>query len=138
MKKITKNSKGDLRGMHMLGRHLSKKTREKISKNNARHMLGKHHSKETKEKNRIAHLGKNIGELHWNWKGTDAKLISKHTWIAERYGSPKYCEHCKSIKKKKYEWANVDHEYSRKKEDYIRLCTSCHRKYDYKFNNYKQ
>ena len=75
------------------------------------------------------------GENHIQWKGEDACYVVKHRWVSQQLGSPKYCEHCKRTDKKKYEWANKDHKYRRKLEDYVRLCTSCHRKYDIKFNN---
>ena len=32
-------------------------------------MLGKHHTKHSNEKNRLAHLGKNLGDKSSNWKG---------------------------------------------------------------------
>ena len=59
-----------------------------------------------------------------------------HRRIETLYGKPKYCEICKRSDKKKYEWANKDHKYSMNIEDWMRLCTSCHRKYDIKHNNY--
>jgi hypothetical protein len=55
-----------------------------------------------------------------------------------RKGKPSKCEHCEREDKKKYEWANIDHKYARKIEDYIRLCTSCHRLYDIKYNGYQK
>ena len=36
----------------------------------------------------------------------------------------------KKTDEKKYEWSNKDHKYSLKREDWQRLCTSCHIKYD--------
>ena len=41
------------------------------------------------------------------------------------------CDNCGSIDAKKYEWANIDHKYNRILDDYIQMCTTCHRKYDY-------
>ena len=56
-----------------------------------------------------------------------------HDWVRANKGKPQVCEHCGKIKKEgKIEWANTDHKYKRKLEDYISLCTSCHRKYDKK------
>lgn len=40
------------------------------------------------------------------------------------------CEHCKSTTKKRYEWANASGDYLRNLSDWIRLCKSCHIKYD--------
>ncbi|MFA5990482.1 MAG: hypothetical protein WC803_12875 [Sphingomonas sp.] len=76
------------------------------------------------------------GEEHPGWKGDNAGKLAMHHWVINRKGKPSLCEHCKKTDKKKYEWANVDHEYKRNLEDYIRLCTSCHRKYDMENNNY--
>jgi len=56
-------------------------------------------------------------------------------WIVREKGRPKKCEPCGTTKKRKYEWANVDHKYRRDLNDYIRMCTSCHRKYDIEHNN---
>lgn len=71
------------------------------------------------------------------WAGEDIKYVGLHKRIKSIKGDPKICEHCGSIDKKKYEWANIDHKYSTSPNDYIRLCTQCHRKYDIEHNNYK-
>lgn len=89
-------------------------------------MLGKKHSEETKRKISEAQKGKKCK----NWKGENAKHSAIHEWVRKEKGTPSYCEHCKSTTKKKYEWANIDHKYTRNLDDYIRLCTSCHCKYD--------
>jgi hypothetical protein len=91
------------------------------------------HSSETKKKISEAHMG----DRAYQWKGDAASYFAKHIWIKKFYGSPNYCEHCKQTDKKKYEWCSKDHKYSRKIEEYMRLCTSCHRKYDIKNNGYK-
>lgn len=66
------------------------------------------------------------------YKGDDAGVSAKHIRIANKFGRPNYCEICKRTDKKLYEWANKDHRYSNKKEDWMRLCRGCHMKYDYK------
>ncbi len=96
---------------------------------------------------KIGHKVKNTGRTrfkvgtpetqHPRWIGDRIGKIGVHRWIIKYRGKPSICEHCKTISAKKYEWANIDHTYKRILEHYIRLCTSCHRKYDYKFNNYK-
>lgn len=68
------------------------------------------------------------------WKGDDVKYVGLHMWISSVLGKPSKCEHCDTVDAKKFEWANKDHLYSRNINDWIRLCTSCHRKYDYNFN----
>lgn len=97
------------------------------------------HTKETKEKIKRIMKERGIeptqkylekGDKHFCWKGTEAGYGAKHTWIAKIKGKPNYCEHCKSTDKTRYEWANIDHKYSRNVEDYIRLCRTCHSKYD--------
>lgn len=75
-------------------------------------------------------MAKSFGENHYKWKGENASYIAKHTFIKRKKGDLNKCEHCGKTDKKKYEWANKNHKYSRNPKDYIRLCTSCHRKYD--------
>jgi hypothetical protein len=73
------------------------------------------------------------GDGNSQWKGDDAKPPAMHRWIKKLKGTPKYCEHCERTDKKKYEWANKDHKYSRNPDDYMRLCTTCHIKHDITF-----
>lgn len=65
-----------------------------------------------------------------NWKGDNIGKKGIHKWIAEKYGKPKMCDFCGSANKRKYEWANVSSEYKRDLNDWLRLCASCHRRYD--------
>ena len=96
-----------------------------------------HGSYWTKE-SRIKFSEKMGDEKHPKWKGEKAGKGAKHAWIKRNKGEPKECEHCGSRSKKKtYDWANIDHKYRRVLEEYLRLCRSCHRKYDIKNNNYK-
>jgi len=67
----------------------------------------------------------------WQWKDHQIEYGGIHARIEKQLGIPKYCEHCKRTDKNKYEWANKDHKYSLAIQDWMRLCTSCHRKYDY-------
>ena len=78
----------------------------------------------------LSHIGKSTGKNNPAWKGNQVSYRALHHWIKRWKGSPSMCEVCCSPLKKKYEWANKDHKYSRVLDDYIRLCTSCHRKYD--------
>jgi transposase-like protein len=73
------------------------------------------------------------GENHERWKGNEVGYDGIHIWVTKHKGKPSHCEYCGKTDRKKYEWANVDNQYRRVLEDYIRLCTSCHRKYDYRF-----
>lgn len=76
-------------------------------------------------------VGRPTGPKHHAWKGENASYYAIHIWITSQRGRPSVCEHCGILTAKKYEWANIDHRYERKLDQYIRLCTSCHRKYDY-------
>jgi len=77
-------------------------------------------------------VGRLIGEDNHNWKGTEVGYYALHAWVIRNLGKPSKCEHCGTEAAKRFEWANVDHKYRRILTDYIRLCTSCHRKHDYK------
>ena len=72
-----------------------------------------------------------------NWRGENISNVGLHQWVRYWKGTPKVCEKCGTKKARKYEWANIDHAYKRKLEDFIRMCTSCHRKYDIENNCYK-
>src|SRR5438128_11421542 len=65
------------------------------------------------------------------WKGDKVGYFGLHLWVNRKLGRPSLCESCKTKKAKKFEWANKSGEYKRDLEDWLRLCTSCHRKYDY-------
>lgn len=71
------------------------------------------------------------------WMGDRAGYYAIHKWIESRFGKPRKCEICKSTKKRKYEWASIDHRYKRDRLNFMRLCTSCHRKWDIENNNYQ-
>lgn len=68
------------------------------------------------------------------WKGDEAGYSAKHYWLSRKYGKPKKCEMCGTIDANKYEWANKDHKYKRIRKDWMRVCTRCHRRYDYENN----
>lgn len=58
-----------------------------------------------------------------------------HKRLRKDRGTPSLCEHCGTTMAKKFEWAYTGpgHEsgaYSANLADYIRLCTSCHIKFD--------
>src|SRR3990167_3537472 len=54
-----------------------------------------------------------------------------HTWVESRLGVPRECWNCGIGDARKYEWCNMSKKYNRDLTDWIRLCTSCHRNYDY-------
>lgn len=64
------------------------------------------------------------------WKGDDVGYHGLHKWVQRELGKPSVCEHCGDTSARKYEWANLSHEYKRDLYDWVRLCTPCHRAYD--------
>lgn len=71
------------------------------------------------------------GDKGNNWKGHLATYNSIHHWVRDTFGRPEKCEHCDGLfTGRKIEWANKSGEYKRDREDWIRLCAKCHRKYD--------
>lgn len=74
------------------------------------------------------------GLKNYAWKGDKVAYVTLHNWVMKWKGKPQKCEICGTTEAKKYEWANVDHSYKRILEDYIRMCTKCHRKYDKEIN----
>lgn len=73
------------------------------------------------------------GEDNPMWKGDSVGYFGLHEWVGRRLGKPKYCDHCNRMDQPKYEWANKSHQYLRDVSDWIRLCSSCHYKYDSSF-----
>ena len=72
-------------------------------------------------------------------KGEDApnyrQVVGKsqvHRWLDVHYGRPKTCEgtDCRGTATW-YDWAlKTGMDYERKRENFLRLCRSCHRRYD--------
>ena len=81
-------------------------------------------------------IAKKSGEKAYQWKGKNASYIAKHAWLYRKFGQPETCEHCgkTGLKGKFIHWANKDHKYRRRLEDWMRLCHSCHYKYDMENN----
>lgn len=115
------------------GKYCSKKCSNSANPRGFKKGHGSFWTKKSRKKFRESRYG----ELHLGWKGEHASNVAKHAFIERHKGKPRECEHCGSKSRyKTYDWANVDHKYSRNLLDYIRLCRSCHRKYDIKNNNY--
>ncbi len=72
------------------------------------------------------------GEKNNQWKGDKVGYSGLHYWIRRALGNPKKCEMCGITDKEWYDWANISHKYNRDISDWIRLCRSCHTKYDRK------
>lgn len=76
-------------------------------------------------------------EKHWGWKGDDVGYIALHSWVKRRLGKPSKCEHCgkDGLTGRQIHWANKSQEYKRDLTDWLRLCVSCHIKYDKEFSS---
>ena len=66
-----------------------------------------------------------------HWKGDRVGKNAVHDWVRKWKGRPNKCENCGTTKAKKFEWANIDHKYRRILQDYVRMCSKCHRNHDY-------
>lgn len=75
---------------------------------------------------RLWFQGKNI----YNFKGESAGYTAKHHWISKTFGTPIFCEICKTSKVQRYEWSNISGKYKKDIRDWQRLCVKCHRNYD--------
>ena len=109
----------DLKGKPAWNKGLTKNTDKRVAKY-AKNRKGKYWGK--------------YGIKHHNWKGEKVGYVPLHLWVSRELGEPRKCEHCKTTEAVKFEWANKDHKYKRNLNDWIRLCTSCHRKYDLEKN----
>lgn len=135
------------------GKKQTKETIEKrVSKFRGRvsPMFGRKHSLETKKK--ISDARKGIIPKHFDkfqalaweknktltddksssWKGDSVKYSGLHVWVSKHLGHPDTCEYCQTrgLHGRSIHWANKSGEYKRDLTDWIRLCVSCHQKYD--------
>lgn len=55
-----------------------------------------------------------------------------HWWIKSKYGTPNKCDNCGFINEntRRFNWANISGEYLKIRDDWKRLCISCHIKFD--------
>src|SRR3990167_8451284 len=67
-----------------------------------------------------------------NWKGDNAGKTAKHKWLYKHFGRPQICENKSCAGNSNFfEWClKKGKEYSHERNDYLRLCRSCHRRYD--------
>lgn len=67
-----------------------------------------------------------------NWGISKQEYTSIHAWLRIHFGVERKCEHCPNENAKRYEWAlKKGCKYERKRANFIRLCKSCHLKYDF-------
>lgn len=67
-----------------------------------------------------------------NWKGDRVGKAALHNWVERKLGKPKKCANCETTDSQFFDWANISQEYKRDLTDWIRLCRTCHAKFDYK------
>lgn len=119
----------------ILGRKMPAWVGKKISKA----LTGRIRSPEERKKIGDGHRGKlhpeRQGEKSVHWKGDEVGYHGIHKWIQLKKGIATTCEQC-GKKGGVIDWANLDHKYKRKVEDYRAMCRSCHRKFDHRFNGY--
>jgi hypothetical protein len=78
---------------------------------------------------RIAKKSNQTGENNDTWKGNRAGYAALHYRVQKLRGTPSKCSMCDTELAKRFEWANVTGNYSNV-YDYVRLCKSCHSKFD--------
>ena len=86
------------------------------------------HSEETKKKISIS----NLWSLSSQWKWDEVGYMAIHNWLRDKFWKSNCCEnpHCQK-KSIQYQYALIQwKEYERKRENFIMLCRSCHKKMD--------
>ena len=78
---------------------------------------------------RIARKRNQTGKSNSSWKGENAGYAALHYRVQNIRGTPSLCSMCETTNAKRFEWANITGDYSNV-YDYIRLCKSCHSKFD--------
>lgn len=69
------------------------------------------------------------GSANAYWRGGDATYAAFHKRVEVERGKPAKCSSCDTTEPQRYEWANLTGHYD-DVNDYIRLCTPCHRRFD--------
>lgn len=117
--------------------HHSEETKRRISEKISRIRKGHKLSQETKD--RISKTLKNhpvtketLEKMSRNRMIDNPSYTAIHGWLNTQFGRPSLCENLKCLGvSRRYEWAKKKEcEYGRKRENFIRLCRSCHHEYD--------
>ncbi len=69
------------------------------------------------------------GDKNDSWRGDCATYAALHLRVQTARGTPSRCAACDSTDSPRFEWANLTGDYANV-HDYIRLCRSCHNKFD--------
>lgn len=68
------------------------------------------------------------------FNGTISQYKYLHKKVSDAFGRPSECEDCSTTTAKRYDWSNdgrnYGHPYIIRREDWTRLCRSCHQKRD--------
>lgn len=90
---------------------------------------GRKRSDETKLKMSVTKIGNQNGKIRKNLSNSYRAI---HHWANNNIGKPDTCIKCgtSGLSGHKIHWANISSEYKRDISDWMRLCTSCHGKYD--------
>lgn len=77
-------------------------------------------------------IATSVGSVNGNWSGDDVQYPGIHQWLRKHFGAPQECQNDNCIgRSNNFDWAKRrDCEYQRRRENFLRLCRSCHRKYD--------
>lgn len=66
--------------------------------------------------------------------GTTSQYKYLHVKVGKAFGKPGLCEDCGTTEAKRYDWANTGNNYCYPyvvlREDWVRVCRSCHQKRD--------
>lgn|SRR3990167_5586441 len=76
-------------------------------------------------------FGVGFGPAASHWKGDAVGYSGLHMYVRKIFGTPSFCELCKTTIPRKYHWARKKKtSVSRRRRDWMRLCVPCHKKYD--------
>jgi predicted Fe-S protein YdhL (DUF1289 family) len=92
--------------------------------------------KKASHKCRVPKNLKQNGKDNASWKGNEAGYKAFHYRLYSVRGKPDYCSMCERTEAKRFEWANMTGTYE-DIYDYVRLCSSCHAKFDNKVRHLK-
>lgn len=122
---------------NLINRNKSKKQKELVSKKLKGRPLHKNtilglKKFQSTEEYRIWKSNIFKGKNNPQWMGNKVSYRAIHMWMQNNFGKANLCEgkNCKKITQY-YEWANISGKYKRNRNDWIKLCKSCHMLMDY-------
>jgi len=66
-----------------------------------------------------------------SWKGDRVGYRGIHSWVVRNWGKADRCEQCQTNTSTRYDWSNKTGLLIRNRDNWQRLCRSCHLRYDY-------